>query len=226
MRKQIDKKYNSASFARKFQTNRPEEIRINKVLRFIGKNKKVLDLGCGDGYIMEKIKTGKNTVIGIDVVDYTINLARKKGFKVYNLSLNAENWNEKILEKFDTVFAGEIIEHIFDTDIFLQNIYKILKPKGQLVLTTPNLASLGRRLLLLIGNNPLIETTSRSYDANHIRYFTFESLKKLLSENKFEILKEESSVINFNLSGKLYSTFLAKVFPRFGNNIILNCRKK
>ena len=44
-------------------------------------------------------------------------------------------------EYFDAIFAGEIIEHIIDTDFFLDEINRVLNDKGQVVLTTPNAAS-------------------------------------------------------------------------------------
>jgi SAM-dependent methyltransferase len=129
-------------------------------------------------------------------------------------------------EHFDSVVAGEIIEHIFDTDLFLNNIYKVLKKNGTLILSTPNIASLARRIMLLLGINPLIEVTARRYDAGHIRYFTFKSLKNLLYENDFSIMHFTSDSINFDNKAFFKSKILAEIFPTFGKTLIIKAAKK
>ena len=143
----MNKKFNTIRYSNDFLVNQAEEIRISKVLDLIGKNKTVLDLGCGDGFFMERILKNGNHVVGIEIAGQAILKARNKGFEVYDLSLEG-NFSQNIAEKFDCVFAGEIIEHIFNTDNFLQNIKKILKDDGFLVLTTTNISTLGRRIFL------------------------------------------------------------------------------
>ena len=220
-----DKKFNSVRYRNDFIFDNADNIRLDKTVKLIGKNKLVLDVGCGDGFIMNMIRNLGNKVIGIEIADSAIKKARKKGFKVYDLSLNS-NWSGKIQEKFDVIFAGEIIEHIFDTDQFLSNIRKVLKKNGKLIITTPNLATLGRRLMLFVGQNPLIETTGRSTDAGHIRYFTQGSLCMLLRENGFRVHETTSAVVNFNSSGKIFSKLMATIFPTLGNNIIVYASKE
>lgn len=220
----MNKKFNSIRYSNDFPMNEIEEIRISKVLRLIGSNKSIVDLGCGDGFIMDRIKSANNSVVGVEVAESAIKKSRAKGYKVYDLLLEG-NWSNKINEKFDVVFAGEIIEHIFDTDNFLQNIRKILKNNGRLIVTTPNLTSLGRRIMFFFGKSPLIEVTARSYDAGHIRYFTGKTLTDLLVQNGYKIELIESTVINFSNKGKFYFRKLADLFPAFGNNIIVGARK-
>jgi len=131
------------------------------------------------------------------------------------------------LESFDVVFAGEIIEHIYDTDAFLQEVYRVLKYDGDLILTTPNLATLGRRILLLFGKNPLIENSLRRDDSSgHIRYFIIETLLELLSLNGFKVVKVASTVINFTKNGSIKTRMLAKLFPSLGSTIIIKAIKK
>lgn len=201
------KKFNSIVYSKDFIINDIERIRISKLIKLIGINKKVLDLGCRDGQISQLIAKNNNVVYGIEIANEMVKKCNKKGIKVFDIDLNS-NWQESIEKKFDIVLAGEIIEHIFDTDKFLQNIYKILKSDGFLVLSTPNIASFGRRILLLLGKNPLIETTSRKYDAGHIRYFTLKALKLLLKENNFKVINFESDCINFDRWGQYNFNFL------------------
>ncbi len=55
---------------------------------------------------------------------------------------------------YDLIVAGEIVEHLFDTDGFARELYRILKPGGTLIISTPNLASWYNRLRLLRGKVP------------------------------------------------------------------------
>jgi len=55
---------------------------------------------------------------------------------------------------FDFVFAGEIIEHLFDSRFFLKEVHRVLKINGYLILSTPNLARIDDRLKFLLGKTP------------------------------------------------------------------------
>ena len=198
--------------------------RIEVIKKIIGKGNKVLDLGSREGHISEVLRNMGNDVDCIEIHPGNISLLRKKGFKVYDCDLNTE-WADKMHDAYDIVFAGEVIEHLFQTDIFLENVYKVLKPNGIFVITTPNTASLGRRLLLLLGKNPALETSTRENEAGHIRYFVYPSLKKILEENKFKVINHCSDIVNLSYSGKLSSRVLAKLFPCLGRSIILKTIK-
>lgn len=221
----MNKEFNSKAYNKKFIITSLDKIRIDKILHMIGIKKDVLDIGCGDGFMLEKIKKTGNFVSGIELAENALLRARKRGFKVYSLDLNG-NWSNRIKKRFDVVLAGEIIEHIFDTDKFLQNIRKVLKENGYLVLTTPNIASLGRRIYLLLGLNPIIEYTARPSDAGHIRYFTRSTLSNLLKENGYKIEQFDTCVINFGNNGRFYSQIAAKIFPSLGNNLMVKASKK
>jgi len=216
----MNKEFNSNRYYDQFHLNVLEQIRVSKVLDLIGTNKSILDIGAGDGYITKILIENNNKCDAIEICRNGVKSIEAAKIKVYDIDLNS-NWSEILPNKYDCVFAGEIIEHVFDTDQFLKNIKAVLNKDGFLVITTPNVASLGRRLLLLLGKSPLLETTARETDAGHIRYFTIDTLKQLLYTNDFEITEYSSDIINFNSGAKFYSKLLAKLFPRFGRTIIV-----
>jgi 2-polyprenyl-3-methyl-5-hydroxy-6-metoxy-1,4-benzoquinol methylase len=195
-------------------------VRVEKILNFAGTGKQILDVGCGDGSIASLLTSQGNRVVGLDVSSAAIRVAKRRGIQTYSLNLE-EKWPERFRHQFDLVFAGEIIEHIYNTDSFLENIRKVLKKNGQLLLSTPNVASLGRRLSLLAGKNPLLETSLGEKDAGHIRYFTFYSLVNLLNRHSFVILRQTSTVVNFDFNGLISSKYVADLFPKFGSTIIV-----
>jgi 2-polyprenyl-3-methyl-5-hydroxy-6-metoxy-1,4-benzoquinol methylase len=197
---------------------RPNKIRTNIILKLIGKKPlKILDIGCYDGTIGRALTSMGHQVFGVDFST----AVRQAGFKVFigdiskGIPLTAGI--------FDLVFAGEIIEHLYYTEKFLKEIYRVLKKDGQLVMTTPNVTSLGRRVMLLFGKNPYLETTSDETTAGHVRYFTKDSLKTLLSHCGFRVSDFSSDVVNITDSYCL--RFLARLFPNIGRTLIVKCQK-
>lgn len=159
----------------------------------------------------------------MDIVPALVRIASRKGIKAKVADIEEEAI--PFQEKFDFVLAGEIIEHVFDTQEFLKKIPLVLKKDGRLIITTPNLASLGRRLLLLVGKNPLIETTAAPGQAGHIRYFVKRTLFDLLETSNFQIVRFTSDLVNFEPSGKIHSRLLAKTFPTLGKTLIVSAVK-
>ncbi len=95
------------------------------------------------------------------------------------------------------------MEHLFDPDHFLSEAHRILKRKGFLALTTPNLAFWGNRVLLLLGYQPLMSEPSTKFaagypftpegfhPAGHIRLFTLRALEDMLRANNFSIIAKK-----------------------------------
>lgn len=205
-------------------TDGPDKTRIEFILKHIpDSNLKILDIGCWDGSYAIRYKKSTNTVYGVEASATAEKRAREKGVVTKYGNFMENKFFDGM--QFDVVVAGEIIEHVFDTDLFLQKIHGLLKPHGQLILTTPNVASLPRRILLLLGKNPLLDNRIVKDTAGHIRYFTFKGVYELLKDNGFEVVKAESDILNFNNHGTLYSTLIPKLYKNFGKTILIVARK-
>lgn len=102
----------------------------------------MLDVGCNDGYFMRHFNWPFTQYIGVDM--FSINEYLKsedvsnftKGGKIEYRTGLVEKM--KFKEKFDFIFAGEIIEHVVDVKEFLLVLEKILKDGGYICFTTPN----------------------------------------------------------------------------------------
>jgi len=218
----LKKRYDSINNRTIFYEN---DERIRAVLSLIDSCDKainVLDIGCYNGEIAKKIKEkiGKNAnVYGIDVADNLSDEVRKRGinYKVNDLNKGIDFENNK----FDIVFSGEIIEHLYDTDFFISEVKRVLKPGGILIITTPNLLSLGRRLCYLFGIGIFMEASLvfpiNPPVAGHIRFFTKKLLVDFMEFNNFELKKYVSDTVNFPM---FKCNFLVKIFPFFGHSII------
>lgn len=104
------------------------------------KGKKVLDLGCGTGYgSFEIIKIGAAKVIGIDISKKAINFAQKN-FRHKRLSFRVADATSLPFKNnsFDTIVSFEVIEHIKNYHLFLNEVFRVLKKGGHFIFSTPN----------------------------------------------------------------------------------------
>jgi 2-polyprenyl-3-methyl-5-hydroxy-6-metoxy-1,4-benzoquinol methylase len=217
-----------------FYETLPEEIekmgynrdKIQFILNSVGAKLRVLDIGCNDGFIGSMLLKKGNDVYGIDIVKREVIKAKKRGIKAKVADIENQ-YLPYAANFFDVVLCTDIIEHVFDTDLLLTKIYRVLKPGGMLLITTPNVASLGRRLMLLFGINPFLEYSARYIDhavspAGHIRYYTHSDLGRQLDRNNFRSVITKGDRINFILFSNI---FVAVLFPSLSVNIHCRCVK-
>lgn len=198
---------------------------------------RILDIGCGDGnfsILLKKI-CGAKEVYGIEISEKGVQMAKKNGVKAFKLDVDREDFPFED-NYFDAIYAGGIIEHLFDPDHFLDEVYRVLKPNGIFILDTPNLASLYNRVALLLGYLPFDMQVSLKYSlghlyesmyqarengyvraSDHIRFFTLKSLVMLLKKHDFSILKiyGSSDLTSINktpslVASKIYRCYLSK----------------
>jgi SAM-dependent methyltransferase len=198
--------------------------RLPIVLRMLGTEKSVPDIGCLDGTVGARLAEAGNRITGIDAAQAAVEKAKCRG-----IDARVGDLNDPLpfpTASFDAVFAGEILEHVFDIDTLLSQISRVLRPSGLLIVTTPNLAALGRRLLLMFNRNPHIEISFSGDAAGHIRYFVRSTLSSILGKHGFLVESIVSDVVNFNSSGSLRSLRLARLYPSLGKTLIAQARKK
>lgn len=163
------------------------------------KNKKVLDVGCVDHDIETAgderlwnhyfIKSLSKKTLGIDLELNSLKKMQKMGYEVR--VMNAENMNFK--EKFDVIFAGELIEHLANPGLFLKSAKRILSKGGIILLTTPNTFSVNRlvRVVQKITNDP-------PANLDHTMYLTPQTIKTLAKKCGLNVIKIEYSFFPFN----------------------------
>lgn len=116
--------------------------RVDQILQYItGPN--VLDVGCtghvihsdSSEWLYGRLVDKFPDAIGIDIQEENLRTLRDMGYKnLYRQS--AEDFH--LPETFDTIVAGELIEHLSNPGLFLSRAYEHLKPGGRLIITTPN----------------------------------------------------------------------------------------
>ncbi len=200
-------------------------VRQRRIVELVGSSQKVLDVGAGEGKIALSVMQAGNTVVGVDIAQGNVEKLAKRGIEAYRVDAEKEKLPFKN-GTFDVVVAGEIIEHLFDPFTFLAECARVMKKGGRIIVTTPNLASLGRRFLLLVGKNPYIDPWAEPGGiGGHVRYYVPETLRELLRRAGFTVEQVEADIVKFDVSGKRYSTMLAKLFPSLGWELIAVGRK-
>jgi len=138
---------------------------------WVGTDKRVLDLGCRDGYLTQHYATG-NVVTGVDIDQQALALARENlGILTIWLDLNHERLPIDD-GSFDVVVAGEILEHLVDPASVVGEARRVLTPGGVLIGSVPNSFHWRARLAFLTGRG--IE------DPTHLHLFSQSEVLKLL----------------------------------------------
>ncbi|WP_457617851.1 class I SAM-dependent methyltransferase [Lutibacter sp.] len=173
-------------------------------INHIKDHQQILNLGCGTLLNFEKQLISKR--------DVNIKCCDINPMKVPNESEHIKFFEQNVEKQFnlnskvDVVTFFELIEHIDETDILLQNCYNNLKDDGLLICSLPNLASIYARIELLLGFQPHVLEVSNVYgnfgtgifgklnnttgtSIHHIRGFTLKAIKEMLSYYQFKLVK-------------------------------------
>jgi methionine biosynthesis protein MetW len=154
------------------------------------KGEKVLDLGCGDGAVGEYLYKEKNAeVIAADFSKQALLVARERGLKTVILDVQKKLPFDD--NSFDMVFWGDNAEHLFNPQITLHEIYRVLRKEGRLIMSCPNIGYWRYRLFhLFTGSLPDTEWSGNApWMWHHIRFFNIQIINKFLSSENFEVKK-------------------------------------
>jgi len=154
---------------------------IDKMLRF-KKTGKLLDVGAGVGILLSVAAKKGFEVKGVEVSEWASAFARnEKGLDIITGKLEAANFKK---ESFDVVVINHALEHIEDPKGSLNEIYKILKEDGLLVIGVPNAGSIMAKI-----KGP---DWASLRPEEHIWHFTPDTLKKLLKLSGFRMVYFEA----------------------------------
>ncbi|MEU6058805.1 methyltransferase domain-containing protein [Streptomyces sp. NPDC047097] len=154
----------------------------------------VLDIGCGDGTAAATaapLLTG-HRLVGVDWSQDALRRARTRVDRVVRGELDGGGL--PLADGCaDAVLFSEVIEHLVDPDAALDELRRVLRPGGHLMLSTPNLAAWYNRALLLAGVQPVFsEVSLRAVHGRpgrevvgHLRLYTARALRSFLQAAGF-----------------------------------------
>jgi SAM-dependent methyltransferase len=166
-----------------------------------------LDLGCDDGErtLLFAQAAASARIHGVEIVPERAALAAERGVDVVAADLNRRLPYED--ESFDVVCSNQVIEHLFDTDTFVAEMHRVLRPGGFAVTSTENLASWHNVAALVLGWQPFSLTNvsrerlglgnplaiHRAEDGleleswQHLRVFAHRGVRELFAAHGFDV---------------------------------------
>jgi SAM-dependent methyltransferase len=171
---------------------------------------KILDVGCGTGLNAQKFADQGHSVVGIDLSPVAIEKFNLRGFKGLVCDVERVGGVPLADATFDLVFASEVIEHLVETESFLREVHRLLRPGGTLVLSTPNSSFWAYRLLGLLGYTP-----NDLQHPGHVRFFSLKNLSHQLKGVGFKIDKISARHM-YMILGRKAGDFLAPLIKHFG----------
>jgi 2-polyprenyl-3-methyl-5-hydroxy-6-metoxy-1,4-benzoquinol methylase len=173
------------------------ESRMRKLLELLAAEPRgrLLDVGCAGGEFGAILRTRGWRVDGVEREPELAKAAASRGIAVRVSDFDREPlpWDAAT---FDAAVAGEVIEHVLDTDHLLGELARVVRPGGALVVTTPNLASLENRLRLLVGRYPMW-MDHRVVGTGHLRYYTPRVLRHHLGVHGFRVERHVGNWVPF-----------------------------
>jgi len=159
---------------------------IAPILSFLppGRQLKIADLGCGNGFLAGILAQREHCVTALDSSEDGIRIAKETYPSLDFRCLSVyEDLPSHIGTDFDVVISSEVIEHLYDPHKFLKNAFDILKPNGALILTTPYHGYLKNLALAIAGK--LDNHFTVDWDCGHIKFFSVRTLSLMVEKHGF-----------------------------------------
>lgn len=180
------------------------------------KGRSVLDCGCSGEdeekeIIHSRISALSRRCVGVEIDKTKAMEMQEKGFDVRHGDVHSINLGEK----FEVVYAGELLEHLQNPGLFLENMKRHLNENGVLVVTTPNFYFSSMLLRLLFKRDIQI-------NSGHVCWFDVKTLNNMLERNGFQ----PERIMYYQSSPRILANLLAKLNHRMARGIIVVASKK
>lgn len=158
----------------------------------------VLDVGCGDGFMLEHLKNKGIQAYGVDHSAVAIEQCHTKGFDVY------DSFEHLPKIQFSCALLLDVLEHTYDPGSLLRSV-----PCDTIIITVPNFCSLPARIQVLLGRVP----ENNSPKKGHVYWFTWKVLKALVHKNGFEIVRTKCNTQRgLHVFGRLWPSLFGLSF--------------
>lgn len=192
----------------------------------VTKSSDVIDVGCGNGQLLEVVQGFARSAIGVDMSAAAVEECEKRGVTAEKVDF----LDHSFAERFDTVFMFDVLEHLDHPDHYLEKCREILNPGGALVLKIPTYGSRSFMVSRLFPSKAHIFLDAPA----HMQFFSSESIVRLLTRLGFESIvffpagrfRKKNKGIKISKAKKM--KYLAKrtLNTLLGNsNLYLVCKK-
>jgi SAM-dependent methyltransferase len=171
---------------------------------------RVLDVGCGPGWLAGQLRNDGHEVVGVDLVEHPGVSGRTDRFVRCDLE---EPLPDPVGGGFDVILAADILEHVRDPERLLREMINRLAPGGTIIASVPNISHWYSRGRIALG---LFNYDQRGIlDRTHLRFFTRRSFLKLAGECGLEPQRSRHTGLPFDAvglgSGRVFGRALRRV---------------
>ncbi len=149
-----------------------------EIVRRVGEGKRILEVGCGTGLILQRVVQFASKAQGIDLSEGMLAKAKERGLDVQQADATNLPFED---ETFDVVYSFKVLAHLENWDKAIEEMMRVLKPDGFLIVDVYNKKSVRYLLKKLFGPRK----TSQHYDEKAIftRFWTPEEAQRAMPKN-------------------------------------------
>lgn len=213
--------------------DRVDRQRLELLAGYVQVGERVLQVDGGPGWLAEMLQGRGALVTMTDLSNVAVAQAQARGVtaQTCDIDVGPLPFDDAM---FDVVVSDSQLEHRFDPDHALDEITRVLRPEGRLILLLPNTAHWRVRWWLLRGRFPYVANTPT--DWLHLRFFTLPDIRAQLAARGFVVTETDGSAslwvkglypafLRRGLAAKVY-TRLARRWPGlFARDFIVVARK-
>ena len=168
-----------------------------RVVRMVGENKQVMEVGAGPGSITKLLTFVSNCrVTALEIDSEAIKKLEPICECAYQVDLNDKSWHETVnIDKlFDVVVAADVLEHVYEPLNVLKDMKSFLNDTGYLVISIPHVGHSVIHACLL--EEDFEYSDFGLLDRTHIRFFGIKNIQKLFEDAGLKIVHAEFVVRN------------------------------
>ena len=150
-----------------------------QLARHVPSGSRVLDIGCASGNFSSFLIRERNcTVVGLEKDPDAAAAARANGLSVHEVDLEAISIREELRgARFDRIILADVLEHLTRPEQVLAEAAAMLRPRGQLLVSIPNISHID--VVLALVHDRWEYRDSGLLDRTHIHFFTESSFRQL-----------------------------------------------
>jgi len=166
-------------------------LRRTGVLGRLSPSAQVLDVGCANGLVLRSLPVTMHRT-GVDITVSLLQRVKQAGIET--VVCDFDNNPLPLPDgQYDLVLANDVIEHVLHTDHVMNEINRVLKPDGHLVISIPNINQpISFIMQFILDLSPMY---AARYRCAHYRDFTNRLFKNIILIHGFETIRQEGSYI-------------------------------